>query len=97
MQNYAMHSATDNALFQLHYLFHFTFSVFSHQQDSFLNGMMHHKRHWDIKASWCHRLTNQLSLRTVPSCIRTKRFLELLEALLYPAVLQIFVHDRCET
>jgi len=36
------------------------------------------------------------SLRTAPSCIGTKRFLELHEALEYSAVLQIFIHVSCE-
>jgi len=36
------------------------------------------------------------SLHKAPSCIGTKRFLELLEAFKYPAVLQIFIHDSCE-
>jgi len=53
MWNYAMRSAADNALFQLRYLFGFTLSVFSHQQDSFgecPNWMMHNKHHWDYKS-----------------------------------------------
>ena len=39
------------------------------------------------------------SLCTAPSCITVSdmKFLELVEAFLYPAVLQIFVHDSCET
>jgi len=36
------------------------------------------------------------SLRTAPSCIRTKRIFELLEAF-YPAFLQILAHAGCET
>jgi len=36
------------------------------------------------------------SLRTAPSCIGTKRFLELHEAFEYSAVLQIFIHVSCE-
>jgi len=33
---------------------------------------------------------------TVPSSIRSKRFLKLLEAFEYSAVLQIFIHGSCE-
>jgi len=36
-------------------------------------------------------------LRTAPSCIRTKRCLELVETFLYPTVIQIFRRNSCET
>jgi len=59
--------------------------------------MMHNKRYWDYKIFMTPQAKKSVnSLRTAPSCIMTKRILELLEAL-YPAVLQIFVHDGCET
>jgi len=62
------------------------------------DAVMHHKRHWDFKSlmmSQAHKLVK--SLHTALSCIGTKIILELLKAFLYPAVLQIFVHDSSET
>jgi len=58
---------------------------------------MYDKRHWDYKSFMMPQANKTVkSLRTAPGCIRTKRILELLEAF-YPAFLQIFVHDGCET
>jgi len=59
--------------------------------------MMYNKRHWDFKSFMMPQANKSVnSLRAAPSCIRTKRFLELLEAFQYSAVLQIFIHDSCE-
>jgi len=59
--------------------------------------MRHDKRHWDYKSFMTPQSNKSVkSLRTAPSYIRTKIILELLEAF-NPAVLQIFVHDGCET
>jgi len=101
MRNYAVCSTTDNALFQLCYLFDFTLSIFSHQYNSFgesPNQTLHTKCHWDYKSFMTAQANKSVkSLHTAPSCTRTKRFLELLEAFLYPTVLQISVYDSCET
>jgi len=44
--------------------------------------MMHNKRHWDYKSFMTPQANNSVkSLHTTPSCIRTKRILELLEAI----------------
>jgi len=90
----------DNVLFQHRYFFDFILFVFSHQQDSFgecLNRMMHNKCHWDYKSFMTPQANKSVKfLHTAPSGIRTKRFLQLLEAFQYSAVLQIFLHYSCE-
>jgi len=55
------------------------------------------KHHWDYKSFMTPQANISVkSLHTAPSCVTTKRFLEFLEAFLYSAVLQIFVHGSCE-
>jgi len=59
--------------------------------------MMHNKRHWDYKRFMMPQANKSVnSLCTVLSCIRIKRFLKLLKAFEYSAILQIFVHGSCE-
>jgi len=59
--------------------------------------MIHNKRHWDYESFTTPQANKSVkSLRTAPSCIGTKTFLELLEAFKYSAVLQIFIHDSCK-
>ena len=54
--------------------------------------MMHNKHHWDDKSF----MTPQAN-KSVKSLRQDQEILELLEAFLYLVVLQIFVHDSCET
>ena len=65
MGNYAERFAADNALFQLRYLFRFTLCFFDIKKIHLVNSTIE----WRItnatgiiKASRCHRLTNQLGL-----------------------------------